>query len=55
MKMTIQDKIAEEAGIKKAHVKCSQCNSEHDVDGGECLRTGWPECCGKTMTLVTDD
>ena len=31
------------------HVYCTVCGHEMDVEGGDCLRHGWPKCCGKTM------
>ncbi|HWN95030.1 MAG TPA: hypothetical protein VNT99_08355 [Methylomirabilota bacterium] len=30
---------------------CETCGARKDVDPVECLRTGWPKCCGETMTL----
>lgn len=33
-------------------VKCRTCGSGCSVDFAECLRGGWPKCCGATMELV---
>ena len=33
-------------------VRCEKCGKETEVDSAECLRTGWPECHGYTMTLL---
>ncbi len=30
---------------------CSKCGATQEVDAAECLRTGWPKCCGVTMYL----
>jgi hypothetical protein len=32
-------------------VKCDNCGHEQSVNPVKCLRTGWPQCCGYTMTL----
>lgn len=34
-------------------VVCQTCRSTQDVDFGKCLRSGWPECCGQTMRLIS--
>jgi hypothetical protein len=46
------------ANIAKAHSKlfpgkvwCKKCGSSRSVDSSGCLATGWPECCGETMTI----
>lgn len=53
MLLVDHDKIAKAAGISKARVRCDKCERERTVDGGACLRKGWPECCGSTMRLIT--
>ena len=50
---SVHERIAEDAGISVALVRCGGCASEQRVDGAKCLREGWPACCGYTMTLVT--
>jgi hypothetical protein len=47
----IHSGIAEAAGIAQSSVTCRFCGQTKKVDGGECLRTGWPACCGQTMSL----
>lgn len=47
----IHDTMAEAAGIKQATVYCTVCGASQEVDGAECLRSGWPKCHGYTMTL----
>ncbi len=37
---------------KNTLVKCEKCKNKIFVSFGKCLRSGWPECCGYTMTLV---
>ena len=37
--------------IKRGKVWCIQCKRMKLVDGAECLRSGWPKCCGQTMTI----
>jgi hypothetical protein len=32
--------------------KCTECGRVKHVDPAECLRSGWPKCCGYTMTLL---
>jgi len=33
-------------------VKCDTCGREQKVKFGDCLKSGWPECCGFTMALI---
>lgn len=51
-KIKVNEKLAEAAGIKNAVVRCNSCGKVLQVDGAECLRSGWPVCCGSTMKLV---
>lgn len=30
---------------------CRHCRHEQRVDTAHALRTGWPKCCGYTMTI----
>ena len=32
-------------------VWCRTCNQSQPIDAAECLRSGWPKCCGYTMTI----
>jgi hypothetical protein len=32
-------------------VWCRSCGREQGVDAAECLASGWPSCCGNTMTI----
>lgn len=35
----------------QGRVRCETCGNEKVVDSAACLRSGWPKCCGYTMTL----
>ena len=44
--------------MKKSHPKlerglvwCRTCGRKQKVDSAECLASGWPKCCGYTMTI----
>ena len=34
-------------------VRCHKCGATQKIDPVECLRRGWPKCCGATMNLDT--
>ena len=36
-----------------SQVKCQSCGAAAAVDFAKCLRSGWPECCGSTMELLS--
>ena len=38
--------------LKQGIVKCGYCGKTININSYECLRNGWPECCGYTMTLM---
>lgn len=37
--------------IARGQVWCRKCGGTRKVDGARALRTGWPKCCGQTMTI----
>ncbi len=37
--------------LDRGIVWCTTCGRRQRVDSGNCLRTGWPKCCGYTMTV----
>ena len=37
--------------LRRGQVWCTTCGATQKVDGAKCLRTGWPKCCGYTMTI----
>lgn len=52
----LHDKIADDIPqIKRGMVWCTSCGRSQRVDGADCLRRGWPKCCGHTMTIDSPD
>jgi hypothetical protein len=48
----IYQKMAEQVPqLSRGKVWCVSCGSSRDVDAAECLASGWPRCCGATMTI----
>lgn len=43
--------VCEIPQIKRGLVWCKTCGREQKVNGADCLRDGWPKCCGHTMTI----
>jgi hypothetical protein len=37
--------------LSRGLVWCHACGRCESVKAAECLRTGWPKCCGATMSL----
>lgn len=37
--------------LERGMVWCKTCHRSEKVDSTDCLRNGWPECCGYTMTI----
>lgn len=37
--------------LERGQVWCRACGATEQVDPAECLRSGWPKCCGATMTI----
>ncbi len=37
--------------LERGRVWCRECGASQAVDSGRCLRSGWPKCCGYTMTI----
>lgn len=37
--------------LERGQVWCRACGHTEKVDSADCLRTGWPKCCGYTMTI----
>ena len=38
--------------LKRGLVECSVCKRRMTVSSAACLATGWPMCCGYTMSLM---
>jgi RecJ-like exonuclease len=45
------DDVAEIPQYKRGMVWCKTCGKSQKVDAVQCLKTGWPECCGYTMSI----
>lgn len=41
--------------LQRGMVWCRTCKRSLKVDSAECLRSGWPECHGETMTIDPPD
>jgi len=37
--------------LERGQVWCRSCGSSLRADAAQCLRNGWPRCCGVTMTI----
>lgn len=37
--------------LRRGQVWCRSCGGTQKVDSADCLRNGWPKCCGHTMTI----
>ena len=46
-----QNVVNDVPALKRGQVWCRQCGASLKVDSAECLRSGWPKCCGATMTI----
>lgn len=41
--------------LARGQVWCRTCGATLRVDSADCFRSGWPECCGETMTIDAPD
>lgn len=41
--------------LTRGQVWCLTCGATAKVDSGTALRSGWPKCCGFTMSLDSPD
>lgn len=37
--------------LRRGTVWCYTCGKTQQVDSAKCLRSGWPLCCGQTMSI----
>ena len=37
--------------MARGKVWCFHCGNTRSVDSAACLRSGWPKCCGETMSI----
>jgi hypothetical protein len=50
--MTIYTTLAKShPSIERGKVWCKTCKRMQRVDPAQCLQSGWPKCCGYTMTI----
>ena len=50
--MSLHEKLAaSHPSLRRGMAWCRTCGRSEKVDPAECLRSGWPECCGHTMTI----
>lgn len=42
---------ASHPALARGQVWCRSCGATRKVDSARCLRSGWPKCCGATMTI----
>jgi hypothetical protein len=48
----LYDEIAKShPSLMNGSVICGRCQKTRTVDAAQCLRSGWPKCCGATMSL----
>lgn len=50
--MSLYDKLARShPSLERGMVWCRQCGRSQRVDSAVALASGWPKCCGYTMTI----
>lgn len=50
--MSLYDTLANcHPSIARGMCWCITCKRRQAVDPAECFRSGWPKCCGQTMTI----
>lgn len=60
MKLTdLQDRIISDAmkspQLARGRVWCLECGRTQKVHSADCLRHGWPLCCGYTMSISSPE
>lgn len=51
MKFDTSKVVAEVPQLKRGVVWCTTCGRSQRVNSGAALSSGWPKCCGYTMTI----
>ncbi len=41
--------------LARGQVWCLTCGATQKIDSADCLRTGWPKCCGTTMSISSPE
>ncbi len=49
--MNLDDDLNAIPQVKRGLVYCHECGRQESIEGKNCFRTGWPKCCGYTMSL----
>jgi len=50
--MSLYDELANlTPALQRGLVWCTVCGRRQAVDSAQCFRSGWPLCCGYTMTI----
>lgn len=50
----LHEKIGQQLDSMGGYLKCNTCGREKSLSGtADYMRTGWPKCCGYTMTWIT--
>ena len=48
----LHDRLAEShEKLRRGRVWCRTCGDTLRVDAAGAMRSGWPKCCGQTMTI----
>ena len=37
--------------LRRRIVWCCKCKKSVKISSSDCLKNGWPKCCGQTMTI----
>ena len=54
--LTLFDRVVDQVPqLHRGRVWCRTCGHTQRVDAAQCLRGGWPACCGATMTIDSPD
>lgn len=54
--MNLHDRLAaSHPALERGMVQCQTCGASTKVNSAQCLRAGWPKCCGYTMRLLGAD
>lgn len=43
--------VAEVPRLNRGLAWCHRCGHQKRVNSAQCLRNGWPMCCGETMSI----
>lgn len=48
----LHEKIVDDVPqLQRGQVWCTKCGATKKISSADCLRHGWPKCCGYTMTI----